>query len=282
MAEAAFQIQFRQETIAAFEQHSSLLRESVTTEAVIKGNQATFLVAGSGNAQAVTRGLNGLIPGRPDDLVQNTATLVEWHDKPVATRYNIFASQGDRNQIMQRTAIGTISRKIDEDIINELNTATNDTGAAVPATLDMAVHAKTILGNLAVPLDGNVFGLITPAFEANLLKTKEFGNDNYVSYKPLEGGTAWVDRPGYYSWLGVKWIVHPNLPGKTTNAEKCFMYHKNAIGHAADINGLHTNVGYNDEHDYSFCLASMFMGAKLLQNSGVVVMNHNGENYAAQ
>ena len=38
MSDTAFQIQYRQEFIASFEQHQSLLRDTVTTEAVIKGN----------------------------------------------------------------------------------------------------------------------------------------------------------------------------------------------------------------------------------------------------
>jgi hypothetical protein len=58
LSDTAFQIQYRQEFIQAFEQHQSLLRETVTTEAVIKGQQAVFLVAGSGGAVAVTRGIN--------------------------------------------------------------------------------------------------------------------------------------------------------------------------------------------------------------------------------
>jgi len=80
MSDSAFQIQYRQEFIAAFEQHQTLLRETVTTEAVIKGQQAVFLVAGSGGASAVTRGLNGRIPARNDSNNQNTCTLQEWHD----------------------------------------------------------------------------------------------------------------------------------------------------------------------------------------------------------
>ena len=74
MADTAFMTQYRQEFIAGFEQKQSLLRQSVTSEAVIKGNQAVFLVADSGGATAVTRGVNGLIPARADHLVQNTAT----------------------------------------------------------------------------------------------------------------------------------------------------------------------------------------------------------------
>ena len=56
MPATAFQIQYRQEFIATFEQKQSLLRDTVTTEAVIKGNTATFLVAGSGGATATSRG----------------------------------------------------------------------------------------------------------------------------------------------------------------------------------------------------------------------------------
>ena len=58
------------------------------------------------------------------------------------------------------------------------------------------------------------------------------------------------------------------------------MYHKTAIGHAANTGGVQTPVGYNEEQDYSFARASMYMGAKLLQNSGVVVFTHDGSEFA--
>ena len=117
MADTAYQIQYRQEFIAGFEQRQSLVRNTVTTEAVIKGNQATFLVADSGDATAVTRGVNGLIPARADNLNQYTATLQEWHDLVRRTNFNIFASQGDGRRIMQDTTMAVLNRKIDSDII---------------------------------------------------------------------------------------------------------------------------------------------------------------------
>jgi len=279
MAESAFQVQYQQEFIAGFEQRQSLVRQAVTTAAVIKGNQATFLVADSGSATAVTRGLNGLIPGRADNLTQVTATLVEWHDKPIKTGFNIFASQGDQRQIMHQTTMYVINRKVDTDILGELANATQDTGAAQQGSLDLVVWAKTILGNNAVPT-GNLFGLITPAFHAYLMKTKEFANADYVGNKPFaESGDSEYEA---FKWAGINFIVHPNLTGKGTNAEKCYIFHKSAIGHAMDTAGIKTTVDYNKEHDYSFALCSAYMGAKLIQNSGVVVMNHDGSAFAAQ
>lgn len=282
MAESAFVEQFRQETIAAFEVNESLVRKSTTTEAVMNGNEATFLVAGSGGAEAVTRGVNGLIQGRADDLNQTTVQLVEWHDLPLKTRYNIFASQGDQRAIMQRTSVGVMNRKIDSDIIGQLNTATVNTGAAIEGSVALALRAKTILGNNDVPWDGRVTCLITTGFESYLLQEEGFSSADYVSNKPLENASmAWNDQPGYYMWAGIKWIVHPGLPGTGTGAEKCFMYHESAIGHAMDSGNMNTAAGYNEEQDYSFCRTSCFMGTKILQNSGIVVINHDSSALAA-
>jgi hypothetical protein len=275
MSDHAYQIQYRAEFIQGFEQHDSLVRQTVTTETEIKGNQAVFLVADSGAATAVTRGLNGLIPARADNLNQYTATLTEWHDLVRRNSFNLFASQGDGRRIMQMTTQAVINRKTDFDIIASLAGATQHTGAAATASLDLVVWAKAILGNNAVPLDGNVSALISPAFEAYLMKTKEFANANYVNNKPFEGSLT------MFRWAGVNFIVHPNLTGKGTASEQCYIYHKNAIGHAINLSEVKTAVGYDDEQDYSYCRASAFMGSQLLQTSGVVQILHDGSNFAA-
>lgn len=282
MSDTAFQIQYRQETIKGFEQRQSLLRNSVTTEAMIKGNQAVFLVADSGSAEAVTRGVNGKIPSRADNLTQNTATLTEWHDKVIKTGFNIFASQGDQNEIMQMTTMGVINRKIDDQIITELNTGTVNTGTAAQASLALITRARAILGNNKVPFDGNITLLMTPAMEAYLVQVKEFASAEYVTARPVQTGeSAWSDTPMVYKWLGMTLVTHPGLPGAGTSAEKCFLYHKSAIGHAANTAGMDTAVDYDKEDDYSYCRASIYMGAKKLQNSGIVVINHDGSAMAA-
>lgn len=277
MVDAA-QVQYRQEFIKAFEQRESIVRTSTTTEAVIKGNQATFLVAGSGSDTAVTRGVDGKIPARADTESQLTATLVEWHDLRTKSRFNIFASQGDQRQIMQMNSVSVLNRKIDSDIIATLGGGSVNTGSAVAGSLALVLTAKTTLGNAGVPWDSNVYALITPALEAYLYQTTEFGSADYVGKKPLDGADyAWRDQLLMRFWLGINWCVHPNLSGGGTSAEVCFVYHKSAIGHAFDSGeGLNTAIGYNDEQDYSYARASSFMGSKILQDSGIVVVNHDG------
>lgn len=283
MAITAPQIQYRSEYIQGFERHQALLRMTVTTETVIKGNQATFLVVDSGSANAVTRGVNGLIPARNDNNNQYTATLVEWHDLVEKTGFNIFQSQGDQRKAMQMTSRAVLNRRIDADIITELNTGTQDTGAVTTANLMMALRAKAILGNAAVPFDGNIFAAITPAFEAYLLQVPEFSNADYVPMKPMgSDATAFADTPKMYSWIGVNWVVHPGLPGNNTAAEKCFMYHRNSIGHAINTGDMMTPIGYEEKQDLSWARASAYIGSKLLQNTGIVVMNHDGSALTAE
>jgi hypothetical protein len=276
MGENAFQTMYRQEFIKKFEQRESLVRKTVTTEADIKGNTAVFLTAGSGSATAKTRGANGLIPARADDLTQSSATLKEWHDLVRKNNFNIYAGQGRQREIMQYTTMAVVNRKIDSDIITALETGTLYAGvAAQTGSLSFAMHALTVLTNGDVPMDGNISALITPAFHAYLMQTKEFSSVDYVNNKPFEGGLT------MFRWANVNWIVHPNLTGAGTSDETCLMYHKDAIGHACDKEGITTAVGYDDEQDYSYSRCTAYMGSKLLQNTGVVQMRHDGSGFAS-
>lgn len=284
MSDTAFQTQYRQEFIAGFEQKQTLLRDTVTTEAVIKGNQAVFLVADSGGAVAVTRGVNGLIPARADNLTQQTATLSEWHDLVRKTGFNVFASQGNQREIMQRTTMGVLNRKIDQQIITELNNGTVTIGASgtVP-NVSLFQNGRVKLSNASVPWDSNVTLLCQPSFLAYLEQAPEFANSQIVDVKPYgvgDSNPSWQDKPKAYRWRNCLIIEHPNLPNRGGANETSFLYHKTAIGHAADTKFLQTPVGYDQEQDYSWARASVFMGPKLLQNAGVVVITADGSAYA--
>lgn len=283
MADSAFQTQYRQEIIAGFEQRQSLLRRAVTTESMIKGGSAVFLVQDSNSATAVNRGLNGLLPYRANNLTQSTATLKEWHDPVRMTGFNIFASQGDIVTQMQKDSLGVVNRKIDDDIIAQADTFTNDTGTATTMSLDLFLYAKTILGNNEVQADNNICAVLSPAAMAYLHQTTEFGSSDYVTSKPIQTGSAFYDDTvKVYDFLGVKVIEHPRLTGNATSAEKCFMFHQHSIGHAMDTKGIQTYMDYNEEHDYSFVRTTCYFGTKLLQQSGGVLINHDGSAYAAQ
>ncbi|MCW5747737.1 MAG: hypothetical protein KIT36_16230 [Alphaproteobacteria bacterium] len=280
MADTAFQTQYLQEHIQSFERRQSALRDMVSSKAEIRGNVAVFLVAGSGGASAVTRGVNGRIPARADDLTQLSCTLSEWHDVVEKTSVNIYAAQGNQRQIMQETTMAVVNRKVDQQIIAELETGTNDTGTAVPASLNLVAYAKTILGNNNAG-GGRICAAITPAFHGYLMQIPEFGSADYRGVKPFEQATN-EETMEKFRWYGIDFVVHTGLSGIGTSAEKCLFWNVKAIGHAADTANMKSMVDYDGRHDFSWARCSIFMGAKLLQNAGVVVVNHDGSAFAAQ
>ncbi len=281
MADTAFQTQYRDEFIAGFEQRVTLLRETVTTEyEKTRGNTVVFLIADSGAADAVTRGVNGLIPARADNLTQQSLNMGEWHDLVRKTGFNIFASQSDQRRIMQETTMAVVNSKIDSQIIDELATGTVTAGTTgqIP-TVDTIQTAQVKLQNASVPWDSYITLPAQPSLISYLEQAPEFSKATYVNVKPFAGeddNALWRDQPMAYRWKNMLVVSHPNLPNKAAVNESSFMYHKYAIGHAADTTTLQSDVGYNGEHDYSYARATMYMGAKLLQNSGIVVVTGDG------
>ncbi len=280
MADTAFQVQYRQEAIMGFEQGMSMLGNAVTNEAEYKGNQATFLVADSGGAVAKTRGVNGLIPSRSDNLNQPTATLVENHDLVRRTGFNIFASQGDGRRIMQDTSRKVINKAIDQDILTELANCTLQTsaGAGSVASLALVTKAETILGNNEVDMEeeDNLFFVASPAFRAYLRQIPEWTKGSYVEIKNLNGAIK-----SYYRQWGFNWIFHPKISGRGTSSELCFAFHRSAIGHATNTGGMQALAGYHEEQDYSWARTTVFMGSKILQNNGIVKVVHDGSAYVS-
>jgi hypothetical protein len=220
----------------------------------------------------VTRGLNGRIPRAQDSLTQPAATLVEYHDMPERTRFDIFSSQGDGRRIMQDGSIKVMNKQIDDLIIAELSTGTADTGTATGAGVRLFAKARGILGQADVDIDEeeNMFCAISPAAETLLLSVKEYTNADYVDIKPLVGPAVRMRR-----WMGCNFFVSNRLSGKNTTAEKLLMWHRNAIGFAYDKEGMEVVAGYDEMESLYYARTSMFMGAKLLQNGGVCVINHD-------
>lgn len=273
MPESAPQIQYRQQFVAGFAQRQSLLRECVTTEAVIKGNQATFLIAND-NATVVTRGINGNIPYQPNDTSQVTVTLVEKHAPVEMTGFNIFQSQGDQRRIMQMRSMNAINRDIDDVIITALNAATTTSPVTGAAGLAWFNRGFSLLARNDVG-EGDIYAVITPDAHRKLLEVSAFTSADFVEVKPLANMPEYRGVRGYYNFAGVRVLVSNRLPGRTTSSATCFMFHKDAIGHAANVNDVQALIGYDEKQDASWARTTLYQGALLLQNSGVIKMTHD-------
>jgi hypothetical protein len=189
-----------------------------------------------------------------------------------STDFNIFQSQGDLKRLMQESTRKVLNRRIDADIVGQLDTATNNLGAATTFALSVVAKASTTLGENEVPTENedNMWAVMTPAVRGYLIQIPEFNNSQYVDVKPLMGPMLRVKR-----WAGFNWIFHPNLTGVGTASEKCYFYHRDALGSAFDTESMRTAFGYDEEQDYWFSRATAFTGAKLLTQSGIVQFLHD-------
>lgn len=274
MPESAPQIQFRQQFVNGLGQTETYLRETVTTEANVRGLQATFLIANN-NATTVSRGLNGDIPYQRNDTTQTTLTLEEDHAAAAQTNFNIETSQGDQSRILQWRNSAAMNRKIDERIVAAIGTTTQVTAAAAAASLNWFSAAREILMAQEVPRDQITF-LITTKAEMQLIRAGQFTSADFVSTRPLEMAGARGNSPaGYYNFMGTRIIVMPRLPGAGTNAAQCLMYHRDAVGHAYTKGNLDVQSGYDAKQDESWSRVTFYQGARLLLNNGALRVLHD-------
>lgn len=262
---------YRNEFVAGFEARQSSARNTVTTEAMVSGKEAVFLIVNT-NREAVTRGPNGLIPAAVDDQSQVTVALKEKHDLVQRTRFNIFTDQGDQRRIMQMGGMAVMNRDIDAEIFAALLSGTVSFTSA--AMTKAAVNEAVVrLGNAKVPRR-ELFGALTPAAWADLSDITSFASSDFVNDRPVVEGMPEPTR--MVDWMGVKWYVpETDLPGQGTSTASCFVYARSAIGHAVDRANIGVYGGYDEEQDYYWARHSLNHGAKLLLNAGVVEIVHD-------
>jgi hypothetical protein len=271
MAVNAPLVHYRKEFIPAFAQQSSLLKDIGTREFQSSGNQATFVVSGSRGGTASTRGTNGDIPYNNPANTQITTTLVELHGAYRMTGFNIFASQGNQRAVMQTEAIKDLSNSIDLAVLAALASATQDlTGTGSVALVEKAI---AVLGYNEVDTTeaDNMFGVISPGFLAYLRQTNQMSSRDYVDMLTYNGAVRKVFR-----WAGVNWISSPKITGAQTSSEVCYVMHRSALGISMMMGEEQVFAGYDEEQDRSWTRATTYFAAKILQDTGIVKITHDG------
>ena len=79
----------------------------------------------------------------------------------------------------------------------------------------------------------------------------------------------------------VNWIVTPLVTGVGTSAETCYIMHKAALGYAVRVQEEKISIGYDEKQDTSWSRATTYHAAKLLQNTGIVKIAHDGSAFVA-
>jgi hypothetical protein len=273
---AAQQSVYRERAVQAFERTTSVLRPCVTSDTITRGGTVYFLVTGSGGATAVTRGADGLIPPGDDSQLQVQVIFREDHYLIYRNGFNIFTAQGAQLDIMRDAGNAVVNRKMDQIIIQAIEAGTVTLGAHRD---DQDVANKVIvkLRNAFVgeqEQDGEIYVLLSPAAFAYLNDITSFANVDYsTTGGQMQDGIPQIGR--WKFWMGANWGEHTGLTGVGTSACTCLAWHKNAVGHCISPAGLDAYIGREEAQDRSVVRHTVYHGAKLLQNSGIVKFTHD-------
>lgn len=270
---------YKQEMIAGFERRRSMLSTAPMKESMKNGLNVVWLVTSSGGAKAVTRGQNGLIPYGQNSNTQITATLVERHAPFEITGFDVFASQGNQTQALQDNSYAVIRREMDDTILTELGNATQDYGVAnTPLDIATILGAQAALGynNVDISEVDNMFCIVSPGAMVYLMQTTEFASGDYVSYMPYDGG---MGARQIFRWSGMNFIVSTAIVGAKTTAELLYIFHRNSIGYATWLGEEKIEADYDRKQDVSWSRATIYHTAKILQDSGIVKITHDGSNF---
>lgn len=256
--------QFEAEVHLAFQQTGTKLRSTVRTKNDVKGSSTTFQKVGKGTAS--TKARHGLVPvmnldHTPVECVLSDFYAGDWVDELDELKTNV-----DERRVVASAGAYALGRKSDELIISELNQATSSVAMNKEGlTKAKILSALEILNNNDVPDDGQRFAVVGVHQWNELLNMKEFSHADYVgdSYPLLKGTES-------RKWMGINWIMHNALPfDEDEEARSCFIYHKNAIGHASGCD-VKTDITWHGERAAHFISNCMSQGAKLIDNSGIV------------
>ncbi len=262
------QIAYRTEAVAQFELKDALLRDTVTIEDVEKGETATFAIYGLAGKTAVTRDLNGLIPGDNINRSQVTAILREKHFVAEHTDFDVFTSQSNTHKAMQQ-GMAVIYRDMDAEILRAL-----DAGSGVQFTtagLSLQDVNKTEARLLTNKAGNDLTFVISPAARGYLRSIDAFTSVDYIDTKTFGSNNA----KEMFMWSGIKFIVHPDLPGVGTSACKMFAYSKEAVGHAIARGKLDFVIDFDNRHAFHYTRASSAHAAVVLQSAGVIEILHD-------
>jgi hypothetical protein len=267
-----FRTKFMDEFKYDFEREQALMKMTVRSDGVVMADTVKFDIVDPSDG-AVEKGRDGKVPKSDLGLSQATATLRKIHKKYQIDNFDIFRGNPTIRAAMNRRGISSINTGIDKLVIDTLDTTSVEVagGATTLSTLATVLTWTTTLWNKDIPNDGNVYAVITPNAEAQLMRVSEFKNADFIEEKAMVDG-AKPQKLRY--WMGCKWLVHTGLSGSGTSSAKMYLYHQSAIGHMVSGEPA-PNLFESQEDDYVGVRYDAIHAAAICLPRGIVRLLHN-------
>ena len=280
---AAFVSDYNADVHLVFQREGSMLRPGVYTKDNIIGSTAYFEKLGTGTA--TTKSRHGEITPMNATHTQPSCTIVDFYAGDFVDLLDEAKTNIDARMAYAKSGAYALGRKVDSQITAELDTTTQST-ITLTVTSAAAIQGTTLgwveaLDSNSVPNDGQRYGAVTPRMFAQLMTVESFASADYVGSSGMPFTQGAPGHQKWKDWMGVKWCMHPDLPGKGTATAKCFIWHKSAIGHAtgkhagniASNNSVAADITWQGTRAAHFVNHMMSGEACLIDDTGVIEGN---------
>ena len=248
------------------------MRIATSQNGVINGSTAFFDVVDPAD-EAIEKTRDGRVPKSDLGLSQVSATLRKIHKKYQIDNFDLFRANKNTRMAMSKRGRGSINKGIDKLVINTLDATSvvHPGGTVVASTLSVIQRALLVLLNKDIPDDGNLFGVITPAFAQQMLRINEFKSRDFTTVQAVDNN-AWTMK--VRNFMGVNWFTHTGLTGNGTATSNNFIFHRDAVGHLLEGEPK-PHMFESEEDDYEGVRFDVMHAACVPLPRGVIKIVHD-------
>jgi hypothetical protein len=203
-----------------------------------------------------------------------TVTLVDWDASDYSAIEDLDKLAFDEKRELVMSAAKAIGRRIDQIIINALDTsafatqvATTVGGVNTSLNVEKIMRAKRLLDANGVPQGDRVMAINAIALENALLET-EIGSSGFNVIKALAVGE--INKFGGFEFIMSEDRSNEGgIPLPSANTRNCFAYHKDAVG-LAMTGGVRSGVDWIPEKKSWLMTSAVTAGAVTIDTDGVI------------
>lgn len=280
---AHFKTEFDDGVRHVFQQEASKLLPMIRNKRVNPGEAAKFFVAGSGTAAPKTR--HNDVPVMNGDRTNVTVSMDTYYAGEWIDEEDLDAMAPDDRDTAQRSAAMALGRKVDEIIIDALNTtsvtAIGDYSA--PMSVALAQEARRAALRAEWPQDDRWICALDPDSYLHMETFKQFSNAEWVGGDDLPFKSNMKMR----YWNGIWWLPINGLPLSSTDNRKNFLFHGPSVLGAVGRD-VTTTISWENTKSAFFVNGRVRVGAGLHLDNCVIPIHvdddtafGNATNYAA-
>ena len=260
--------QFQSEIKLAYQKRDSLYADLVTVKPVPVGDKTYFNRSHAGTP-AGQKARFGKIPRNGGSLDRVPCDLETYYAGDEIDEQEVSSTSANGMLVITDNAMASMNQRVDELILDAINTSTQTVTAAATAgmTLDVCMaiwehfQKNHVFKNKELPI------VNVGAKQWNqLMKIEQFYKSNMVTDRDLPYLFSRAESGRF--WMDMVWRVDPDLPAGTSGTTKCNAFVKSCVGLA--LGGVDKVRVRETDDDTILYYMRRKLGATLIDETGAL------------